>query len=251
MIKRLFLLAGFLSSVAGYNFDCNLSCLNGGKCTFGAGDGFGSYTDDDAVSALPWSDEYSKKTGMYCTCPSGYTGLQCEIAMVMCDTDTMVCFNGNSCAKMRSQQSNTYWWRCQCDIENSIMTASYAESYCRTVGMVKCTGDGYCLNGGKCGPKETDDQLFVTCECPEGYAGDHCEEYLFSTLTWGDMINMATSRNSALLIATIVIGSVFCVTGVLYYYDKKQKKKRRKRRFQRAGIRTDGSDFRRPETELT
>lgn len=147
---------------AGYDWTCNLHCFNGGECRHGKGK-FGSYAGvDESADALPWDREVQPGVGMYCGCPVGYSGLQCEIAMKVCGEGEQTCFNGSACAK-ETDKDGKAWWRCECDVDASVLEASYAEKYCEKIGMVFCNraeGDvgyeqmSYCANGSKCKEKD-------------------------------------------------------------------------------------------------
>lgn len=84
---------------------------------------FGSYSGIDDDEEMPW-EEVKHENGMYCLCPVGYTGLQCEIKMVVCGSDDHTCFNGSACKKDHSGTGESYW-RCECDPKESDLTAAY------------------------------------------------------------------------------------------------------------------------------
>ena len=141
--------------VDGYDWTCNLFCYNSGVCRHGHGK-FGSYAGIDSQTIeLPFEKELHDN-GMYCTCPAGFTGLQCEIKYVTCGRDNHTCFNGSSCVKERSSDNGNIFYRCECDIKASVMDASYAGKYCEHIATVFCDGgdDGFnhgtsfCTNGG-------------------------------------------------------------------------------------------------------
>ncbi|MGK3740902.1 MAG: hypothetical protein ACI90V_007752 [Bacillariaceae sp.] len=143
--------------VDAYDWTCNLFCYNDGVCRHGHGK-FGSYTGDaeSTIDELAFEKEFHDN-GMYCTCPVGYTGLQCEIKYVVCGRDDHTCFNGSACVKERSSNTGQVFYRCECDSNESIMDAPYAVKYCEHIATVFCEkGDGfthgtsYCTNGGKC-----------------------------------------------------------------------------------------------------
>ena len=69
-------------AIFAFDFNCNLHCFNEGKCQHGKGK-FGSYGNVDSEN--PW-DSDSHVEGMFCSCPSGTTGLQCEIVLKGCRT---------------------------------------------------------------------------------------------------------------------------------------------------------------------
>lgn len=236
---------------AKYDWKCNLYCYNGGECRHGKGK-FGAYADPTGQSAteevLPWERESDAGFGMYCGCPVGFTGLQCEIAMNVCDENESTCYNGNACAR-ETASDGTIWWRCECDASKSVLTASYATKFCEHVATVFCNKDkndfgmqqkSYCTNGGKCKEKDHDGQKKVGCICLEGFEGSHCEiNNIKNPLTFNDLTVKATSNASAGLIVGIIFGVLACTMGVIFFRDKKEKRKlRRKQRLDNAGIQT-------------
>jgi hypothetical protein len=116
------LLSVIANSVAAYDFTCNLYCYHGGECRHGHGK-FGSYSGVEDDEEMPW-EKVKHENGMYCICPVGYTGLQCEIKMVVCGSNDHTCFNGSACKKDHSGMGESYW-RCECDPKESVLTASY------------------------------------------------------------------------------------------------------------------------------
>jgi len=154
--------------VDAYDWTCNLFCHNKGVCRHGSGK-FGAYggigfgvgdgSDSQEVEDLTFENELHDN-GMYCTCPAGFTGLQCEIKYVTCGRDDHTCHNGSACVKERSSDTGEVFYRCECDTEGSVMDAPYAQKYCEHIATVFCEmGDGfqygtsYCTNGGKCKPR--------------------------------------------------------------------------------------------------
>jgi hypothetical protein len=148
-----------LPGAAPYDWHCNLYCYNGGSCRHGHGK-FGSYSDvgdgipdDDASDAS--AEEVHQQNGMFCICPVGYTGLQCEIKFVVCSPDDHTCFNGSNCKKERAGLTGETYYRCQCDPDGSVLDAPYAGKFCEHISTVFCTGDGmehgtsFCSNGGR------------------------------------------------------------------------------------------------------
>ena len=169
-----FLLSTTITSVVAYDFTCNLFCFNGGQCKFGKGQ-FGSYSGNGVqtsatVSPVPFA-QTDQASGMYCSCPVGYTGLQCEIKFIMCGEDgggSHTCFNGQECLKDRTAAGKTYY-HCECDIANSQMTLHpYAAKYCEHISTTFCghnandsgfgSSTAYCSNGGKCKEATLTDQ---------------------------------------------------------------------------------------------
>jgi hypothetical protein len=77
----LLLAAALIPTTLAYDWNCNLFCYNGGECYHGKGK-FGKYAGVDDDATLPFED-LEHLNGMFCACPKGYTGLQCEIKFVV------------------------------------------------------------------------------------------------------------------------------------------------------------------------
>jgi hypothetical protein len=150
--------------VTAYDWHCNLYCYNGGSCRHGHGK-FGSYSgitdgiEDNYNKEDSFEHVKTAENGMFCTCPVGYTGLQCEIKFVVCDDDNIsrMCNNGSTCKKERAGLTGETYHRCECDPKGSVMDSDYAGNFCEHISTVFCseTADGmehgtsYCANGGK------------------------------------------------------------------------------------------------------
>ena len=144
-----------------YSWDCNLYCYHDGQCRHGKGE-FGSYQSVHNLEPdeNPWEAE-THVSGMYCQCPVGYTGVQCEISLIMCDIggphDNHTCFNGSECRKGKDGFGTSYY-HCACDAETTVMEYDYVKKYCDHIGTVFCgqrNGDDvassmFCNNGGRC-----------------------------------------------------------------------------------------------------
>ena len=150
----------------GYEWGCDLYCYNGGECKHGKGK-FGNFAgvSEEEGEALPFAEQ-KHANGMYCSCPVGYTGLQCEIKFVVCGEngeDQHTCFNGSEC-KREKTDSGKMFYRCECDPEKSILSASYAGKFCEHISTVFCdkhagssstgSSSSFCVNGGKCKSKD-------------------------------------------------------------------------------------------------
>ena len=76
--------------------------------------------------------------------------------------DEHTCFNGSQCKKERTEKGEAYY-RCECDVAHSDMSASYAGKYCEHASTTFCNRNkedsdfggstAFCTNGGKCKPK--------------------------------------------------------------------------------------------------
>lgn len=128
---------------------CNMTCVNNGVCKLGQGQyGFNIVIQDEDPNPI------SKQTRLfeqYCDCPTGYTGFNCEIKMVLCSNGQQYCANGAKCHADYADSGNRYY-HCGCDAQHSNLTASYATQFCQqAAGIVFCaTQTSFCTNGGTC-----------------------------------------------------------------------------------------------------
>jgi hypothetical protein len=156
LVLAVAILSETMGVVDAYEWTCNLFCYNKGACRYGHGK-FGAYNGiDSQTDELPFEQELHDN-GMYCTCPVGFTGLQCEIKYVTCGRDNHTCFNGSACVKERSSNDGNVFYRCECDVTESVMDAPYAGKYCEHIATSFCDGDdgfshgsSFCTNGGRC-----------------------------------------------------------------------------------------------------
>jgi len=219
--------------VDAYDWSCNLFCYNKGSCRHGHGK-FGAYAGiDSQTEELPFETELHDN-GMYCTCPVGYTGLQCEIKYVTCGPESHTCFNGSSCIKERSSDNGKIFYRCECDVKESVMEAPYAGKYCEHIATTFCDAEksSFCTNGGRCknrNPASATKQ--VGCDCPDGWEGEHCEMQVYPTLT--EELYELEETLSANDIVWIIIGSILGIFVIIYfrrYHMIKKKAKSSNRR---------------------
>lgn len=87
--------------------------------------------------------------GMYCQCPSGFGGGQCEVPSNQCGDH--FCFHGGTCIK--TQTSGLTVHACDCTTANG----EYGGKYCEAKASDLCEADDqngelYCVNGGTCNP---------------------------------------------------------------------------------------------------
>lgn len=107
----------------------SLPCLNGGQCQ-------------------------SLDFGYVCSCPPGYTGMQCQTDIDDCASTP--CLNGATCIDGIDK------YECKCP-------PGFAGAQCQT-DVDECVS-GPCQNGATC----VDRTLGYSCICPPGMAGPHCE----------------------------------------------------------------------------
>lgn len=139
---------------------CSLECENGGSCRFGVKGVKDSYDD---LGLLIFGAK--QVNGMYCSCPSGFTGVKCETEVNHChasdNEDSHFCLNGTPC---NSEDPNlkglTKKYGCNChgaDETKDEITQMLAGRFCEYAVTEFCLEEGahggsrsFCTNGGKC-----------------------------------------------------------------------------------------------------
>ena len=135
---------------------CDLDCENGGSCRFGVK----GYKDTYDNLDLPVHAVRSER-GMHCSCPSGFTGLKCEVSINHCQTDGSesehFCLNGVPCDPDDTNVNGAInKFSCQCDIEQGETSPQLAGRFCEYAVTEFCSKDrarhnhSFCTNGGKC-----------------------------------------------------------------------------------------------------
>ena len=142
---------------------CDLECSNGGSCRLGVK----GYKDSYDALNLP---VYEKKheDGMHCSCPSGFTGLRCEVDMNHCHNDHTgaatehFCLNGVSCApdaldEVFDGELSPNKLSCQCDGHaHDHISQMLAGRFYEYAVTEFCSEEeerhnhSFCTNGGKC-----------------------------------------------------------------------------------------------------
>jgi len=240
MMLRSILLLLLPGATLAYDWECNLFCYNNGVCKHGKGK-FGSYAGIDDDEVMPWEKD-THQAGMYCACPVGWTGLQCEIKLVVCgelgtEYDQHTCFNGSECRKEKSGKGQIYY-RCQCDAAQSHMDSAYAGKYCEHIATTFCdrkgntdgsygTSTSFCTNGGKCLEKTSTEQKHVGCECPPGYEGSHCEIATNTKTATEMLLEAATNESVILAVFLFICLGVFVGLGFCYWNDKRKRRRER------------------------
>lgn len=115
---------------------------------------FGYSADRNENDPDAFGSRVSTLNNMYCQCPVGYAGLQCEISLILCDPDETTCSNGAACQQAQDDEGGVFL-HCECDATKSDLSAGYALHFCRKAAMVFCSTDlqakqSFCANGGSC-----------------------------------------------------------------------------------------------------
>jgi len=130
---------------------CTMPCHNEGSCGFGrAIHGFAAelLEDQDKLSFPAYN------TSMHCVCPTGWTGLHCEIKLRKCPP-TEHCFNGKKCQLSEDDYGKPFR-HCECDANQTDFSLPYTAHFCGQTATVYCasgivsSSQSFCKNGGKC-----------------------------------------------------------------------------------------------------
>jgi len=163
---------------------CDLDCQNEGSCRFG----IKGYKDTYDELNLP-VHAIKQQDGMYCSCPSGFTGLKCEADINHCHsvggskTEEQFCLNGVPCAPDDPNFDGVNKkFSCQCDKDQDEISQMLAGRFCEYAVTEFCSKDkarhshSFCTNGGKC-KRHNDhyDSEHHGCCCPDGYEGEYCQ----------------------------------------------------------------------------
>eukprot|EP00542_Grammatophora_oceanica_P022014 CAMPEP_0194033424 /NCGR_PEP_ID=MMETSP0009_2-20130614/6131_1 /TAXON_ID=210454 /ORGANISM="Grammatophora oceanica, Strain CCMP 410" /LENGTH=293 /DNA_ID=CAMNT_0038674117 /DNA_START=45 /DNA_END=926 /DNA_ORIENTATION=+ len=201
--------------------ECSLACKNGGICELGNAEyGFAAHLQEGDM--IPLSEQTGERTEMYCRCPPGYLGLDCEIALKSCGTGGM-CSYGSLCLESEDDFGDTYQ-HCGCDVLKSEFLGSYTEHLCEYATLFYCSEEApsrsYCANGGVCNDVVGAQDPHAGCDCPLGWEGPHCEfvDRAYMELHFGD-----TDDKKSILFATgitcAVLGVMGLVAGTYAYYS--------------------------------
>ncbi|XP_022095362.1 uncharacterized protein LOC110981781 [Acanthaster planci] len=115
-------------------------CLNGGTCN---------------------NMNIGPNTIYVCSCPTGYSGDQCQVAPPN-PCNNQPCLNGGQCS-VSPANPNTYL--CDCG-------PNYYGDRCQ-FSANPCSSNP-CLNGGTCTSRQDGAGIMYLCQCPAGYTGTRC-----------------------------------------------------------------------------
>jgi hypothetical protein len=124
MFKSFALLVVFASASALASNDpgCFLQCKNGGQCKKSGRTNNSPSGGDKKKSNARLPDD------SHCECPTGYTGLLCEIKFHICEGDQHTCFNGEDCIRNIDDRGKTFY-HCQCDAAASDLSTPAAHQF--------------------------------------------------------------------------------------------------------------------------
>lgn len=129
-----------------------LKCENGGICRTGLKDY--SFLEKHEIMKSEMAHLFNVTHNgniQYCVCPSGFTGIGCEVELDTCGEGEHLCFHGSTCTGKADNYS------CNCD-EAFNGLHHFAGRYCEHKSTSICTPDGesfsgneaFCANDGKC-----------------------------------------------------------------------------------------------------
>jgi hypothetical protein len=126
---------------------CNLKCKNGGTCAFGEAD-FSSHPQADLGGS---STDFANQTsidGMHCKCPSGYTGVTCDVPYGTCDGTAHPCYNNGKCVPGAADQYGNEQLFCNC-ADAVVNGIPHVGKYCEHAANEYCDDAKtvFCIHG--------------------------------------------------------------------------------------------------------
>ena len=124
----------------------------------------------------------TNRNGYYCSCPDGFSGLDCSRPYLECDAFTSTigmnarCYHGGVCLLEGQIEDTEYAAFCECSgakYNGQRYAGKYCEvavednEYCPDHEGLFCLNGGTCPTGGARAPR--------LCTCRDGYFGEHCE----------------------------------------------------------------------------
>lgn len=132
---------------------CTLQCKNGGTCTVGEADYSSSMHPIDALNGT--TTDFANQTsvnGMHCTCPSGYTGVMCDVEYESCNQDTHPCYNNGKCVAglVTNSTDGTEQQLYSCNCADAIVNGiPHVGKYCENAASEFCDDAKtiFCIHG--------------------------------------------------------------------------------------------------------
>lgn len=163
---------------------CDLDCPTdiGAKCVFGDSPAAASVVGSSTTSTGTGTTAARNSTGMHCSCPEFYTGVQCELPYESCGSDSSsgssgtststsstsqpehVCYHGGVCQSGEVDGYGNMQLFCNCaKAVNAATGTPFVGKYCEFATVATCSDDdsnnaaanpdSYCFNGGVCNSK--------------------------------------------------------------------------------------------------
>lgn len=151
---------------------CDLRCSHGGSCQMAGPDN---------------PPRFGSLRNMFCLCPNGFAGVQCEHIAQSCGTkdNLFYCLHGSTCRQGSDQSfdcvcpDKSYYIGGNCIPNNKDQIDHSTVVHCNPTkdfefayGMAV---PAFCVNGGTCREDFKDGLLFSGCDCPKAFTGPHCE----------------------------------------------------------------------------
>lgn len=140
--------------------NCTMPCHHGGSCVMGRPvHGFSSelLEDEDKLHYASYN------TAMYCMCPTGWTGMHCEVKLRECPSSSQVCANQQACL-VSEDDFGMPFRHCECDPQETDFTLPYVTHFCGQAATTLCKTTGFlCKNGGTC-LETTQEPGYVECD---------------------------------------------------------------------------------------
>lgn len=106
-----------------------------------------------------------------CVCPPGWIGS--GIGPLGCTQSNVSACQPNPCVHGKCHSLDVGRFECHCD-------EGYTDATCGTINGCSLQR---CTNGGTCQPSTTPGDMSFTCQCPNGFIGEHCERSVDGLMT--------------------------------------------------------------------
>eukprot|EP00980_Cylindrotheca_fusiformis_P014368 scaffold3827_cov179-Cylindrotheca_fusiformis.AAC.32 len=215
--------------------NCNLDCRNDGNCRVGKKD-TSLFSDFEEPLQEAGLKKHTDIGFQYCVCPEGYFGILCEHKLDICPGGEHICLHGSRCVGVNETTDLAH--ECDCkDGFDSLKT--FAGKFCQYESTDICTKSrqpglgkskmAFCVNNGKCKGRVEETEDHPGCDCPDKYAGPHCE-YLkgrdhVPSARHGGRGSSEDGPNMPILVSMAVILVALIVVVTLMICTGKKKKK--------------------------